>query len=951
MGDVVYRTFMAGLRTMLPAIEGSSRLPLQPTVFRASYRSQLNQFYIMKKQTFLASTLLLVTAVAQAKDEKRPNIVFIMADDLGYSELGCYGNKFNETPVLDRMAAEGVRFTHAHTAASLSSPTRAALMTGQYPYRTGIVDYLRGNSDPMRTDLTTIAEALRDNGYHTGIIGKWHLTGYLASGAKSQVFPSERGFSEMIISENKYIGNGSYFHPYHFNESVAKLLPEEKEFLVDRMNHEATEFIRRNRARPFFLYLSHYAVHNGLMGTPETVDHFRAKPGAGISAPSENNPENDPYKKFPADYRGKPNNPHLAAQLKHIDTGVGEILQALRDNGLMENTLVVFTSDNGGATGVTTNAPLRGGKTSMYEGGTLVPMIFYGYATEAAPKVIDQRFITMDFFPTFCELTQTERPDQLCDGISILPLLNSEKIEERDFFWYFPPSVKASDNSRNIEASVISGNHKLIERYTYDGYNLSVTQQELYDLSTDPYEKNDLSRMKPETTRTLNRKLKEWRRKIKDGENPPAGEVIHVSPQGAGSGESWEDSASLEQAVAAAHANSNQEIWMKAGTYELSSTILFDHLFIFGGFEGNETRLEERNWDKNQVIIDGKDQFSPFRNTTGAARPGGRDAYIPCIIDGFTVQNAVNPLEENGGAMILSNGAFVRNCIFRNNATRNVRNGAAIHCNSGLCVIENSLFVNNSSAGNGGAIQVGAGATATIRNCTFANNSAARPGGAVGTATNKSNVMLINSILYNNRYGEEYNSYGQNATADGGGTVISMHSAIESSSTKFTDGDDVNHFSLSRNGISLFSSPSAVIGKGSNPTENDAIYAATYTLTSGSPCIDAGLDYEALDILLDLQHQERIQGKAVDMGAYESTTATGITEPADTDNRIKIFVVENELYIRGADKGETLFLYNLQGMPLDAITVEDDRNDTILQLKKRGIYIATIGGQSVIVRF
>ena len=191
----------------------------------------------MKKQTLLTSTLLLISSIAQTKEEKRPNIIFIMADDLGYAELGCYGNKFNETPVLDQMAADGVRFTHAQTAASLSSPTRAALMTGQYPYRIGVVDYLRGNSDPMRTDIKTIAETLHDNGYHTGIIGKWHLTGYSLSGAKSQILPSERGFQEMIISENRYIGNGSYFHPYHFNESVVKILPEEKEFLIDRMNY------------------------------------------------------------------------------------------------------------------------------------------------------------------------------------------------------------------------------------------------------------------------------------------------------------------------------------------------------------------------------------------------------------------------------------------------------------------------------------------------------------------------------------------------------------------------------------------------------------------------------------------------------------------------------------------------------------------------------------------
>lgn len=905
----------------------------------------------MKKQIFLTSSLLFISSIVQAKEDKRPNIIFIMADDLGYSELGCYGNKFNETPVLDQMAADGVRFTCAQTAASLSSPTRAALMTGQYPYRTGVVDYLRGNSEPMRTDIKTIAETLHDNGYHTGIIGKWHLTGYFLSGAKAQVLPSERGFEEMIISENKYIGNGSYFYPYHFNESVAKVLPDDKEFLVDRMNYEAIEFIKRNKEKPFFLYLSHFAVHNGLMGTPETVNHFRAKQGAGTSAPSENNPEDDPYKKFPSDYRGKPNNPHLAAQLKHMDTGVGEILQCLRDNKLMENTLVIFTSDNGGATGVTTNAPLRGGKTSMYEGGTRVPMIFYGYGTGSSPKVIEQRIISMDFFPTFCELAHADMPGQICDGLSILPLLNNKTIEERDFFWYYPPVVKESDNARNIEASTISGPYKLIERYAYDGYRLSVTQQELFDLSTDPYEKNNLSDKKPEITRTLNQKLREWRTKIDEGEGKQESQVIYVSPQGNGSGTTWEDATSLEQAILSAHSIPNHEIWLKAGIYSPNSSFNFDNLFIFGGFKGDEARLTERDWAKNKVIIECNDRISPFRNTTGSNRPGGRDTYIPCILDGVIIQNALNPSEENGGAMILSNGAFVRNCIFRNNATRNTRNGAAMHCNSGNCIIENSLFVNNTSDGNGGAIQIGTGTTATIRNCTFANNCATKPGGAIGTATNKSDLKLINSILYNNKYGDTYNSYGQNATIDGGGTVISVHSAVESSSTKFTDGDDINSMNLTRTETPLFLFPSTVIGKSNHPVETEMINTANYTLAPGSPCIDTGLDYEAMDILFDLQSHDRIQGKAVDMGAYETGSSTGINNRTNAENNIKVFVVENEVYLKGADKGETLFLYNLQGILVDAITVKDEKNDTILQLKERGVYIAVIGKNTTKVRF
>ncbi|MBD0351621.1 MAG: sulfatase-like hydrolase/transferase, partial [Flavisolibacter sp.] len=276
-----------------------------------------------------------------------PNIIFILADDLGWSELGCYGNRFNETPHLNKLAQRGMLFKQAYAAAPVCSPTRAALLTGQYPARVGITDYLRPEeSVHLSTNHITFPELLQKIKYRTGIVGKWHLTGYAHAGAV-EVGPNQHGFDETILSENRGIAWGSYFHPYHFNLEIEQKLPG-KEYLIDRCNVEALEFIERNKKKPFFLYLSHYAVHTALVGKEELVKKYEQKPGAG---------------KGPL---ARKNNPHLAAQLEVIDEGVGMIVKKLKELGLTENTILIFTSDNGGESdwekAVTTNAPLRGGK-------------------------------------------------------------------------------------------------------------------------------------------------------------------------------------------------------------------------------------------------------------------------------------------------------------------------------------------------------------------------------------------------------------------------------------------------------------------------------------------------------------------------------------------------------------------------------------------------------------
>jgi len=427
-----------------------------------------------------------------------PNIVLVLADDLGWSELGCYGNRFNETPNLDRLAREGMRFTDAYAAAPVCSPFRASLMAGQWPARVGITDYLRPD-DPkhLAPECLTLAEALRGAGYVTGIIGKWHLTGYAAHGAK-EVPPAAQGFAEVIMSENHGIGGGSYWFPYHFNPRIEQRLPG-REYLVDRMNREAVEFIGRNRQKPFFLYLSHYAVHTALVGKPDLVAKYEAKPGAGRGP------------------RAPRNNPHLAAQLESIDQGVGMILAELDRLGLADNTLVIFTSDNGGESRVTSNAPLRAGKSTLYEGGIREPLLVRWPGRVAPGTVCRTSVSSVDFYPTLCRVAgATPDPRQQIDGTCLQPLLEDPeaRLPRSALFWHYPLEKPHFLGGRSGGA-IRQGNWKLIEWFDTGAV-------ELYNLAEDPGEQHDLADRRAEKREELRAALAAWRRDV--GATFPAGQ-------------------------------------------------------------------------------------------------------------------------------------------------------------------------------------------------------------------------------------------------------------------------------------------------------------------------------------------------------------------------------------------------------------------------------------------
>jgi arylsulfatase A-like enzyme len=413
--------------------------------------------------------------------ERKPNIIFALVDDVGYSELGCYGNRFNETPDLDRMAAEGMRFTDAYAAAPVCSPTRASLLSGQYPARVGITDYLRGD-DPNHFSPEkhiSLAKALREGGYHTGLIGKWHLMGDYKTRRGD---PKLHGFEEVICSETSYIGGGFYFYPYkHMAEVKARW---ENEYLTDRLNLEAVEFIERNKDTPFFLYFSHYAPHTGLKGKPKLVEKYKQKPGAGE--------------------KGK--HPVLAAMLESIDDGVGMMLAKLKECGIDDNTLFIFMSDNGGEHKVTTNAPLRGAKSQTYEGGIREPLIARWPGSIKGGSVCQAAVSTIDFYPTFLELTGA-KSEQFVDGVSIVPLLRQTgDIPERPLFWHYPLEKPHFLGGRSSGA-VRLGDFKLIEFY-------DTGELELYNLKDDLGETKNLAEDAPEKVVELRTLLANWRKEV-----------------------------------------------------------------------------------------------------------------------------------------------------------------------------------------------------------------------------------------------------------------------------------------------------------------------------------------------------------------------------------------------------------------------------------------------------
>ena len=445
---------------------------------------------------------LLIAAHSElSASERRPmSIVLFLIDDLGWMDLGCQGSSFYETPNIDRLAREGARFTDAYAACAVCSPTRAAVLTGKYPARLLLTDWLPSGRWHPRAKLRegrrvralpaeelTLAEVLRDGGYRTASIGKWHL------GSEPFSLPQHHGF-DVNIAGNGHGAPGNYFYPYNGNWLIPttglrvkwNTLSDGKpgEYLTDRLTDEGIRFLHDCEDQPFFLYFPHYGVHTPLQAKKEMIAR---------------------YERIPEEQRQ--GSPIYAAMVESIDQSVGRILESLKKLGRDRETMIIFTSDNGGFYKATNNAPLRANKGSYYEGGIRVPLIVKWPGVTKPGSVIKEPVTSSDIYPTcLAAAGNALLPSQHRDGLSLLPLLQGEQTLDREaLFWHFP---HYNQHPSSYPSSVIRrGPWKLIE--TFDPERV-----ELYNLKDDLGESQDLASQHPDLTKSLRAQLNNWREAV-----------------------------------------------------------------------------------------------------------------------------------------------------------------------------------------------------------------------------------------------------------------------------------------------------------------------------------------------------------------------------------------------------------------------------------------------------
>lgn len=449
----------------------------------------------------LLAPLAAPDAVAASPAAARPNIVLFLIDDLGWRDVGCNGSTFYQTPNIDRLAREGVRFTDAYAACAVCAPTRAAVLTGKYPARllmTGLPSSARWNpqaklrearfTHSLPLEEVTLAEALREEGYRTASIGKWHL------GSEPFSLPEHHGF-DINIGGNAHGAPGDYFFPYAGDWAIPttglrakwNVLPDGNpgDYLTDRLTTEAVKFIRENRERPFFLYFPHYGVHTPLQAKADMI----AK-----------------YERVPESQRqGKPT---YAAMVESVDESVGQVMDTLKELGLEQNTVVIFTSDNGGHYNATSNAPLRATKASYYEGGIRVPLIIKWPGVARPGRVSAEPVTSTDLYPTCLAAARLPlRPTQHVDGVNLHPLLAGKaSLGRTALFWHYPHY--AHQHPWSVPSSVIrKGPWKLIETFDPEGV-------ELYNLVEDLSETLNLASEKPPLVAELRHELNAWRQSV-----------------------------------------------------------------------------------------------------------------------------------------------------------------------------------------------------------------------------------------------------------------------------------------------------------------------------------------------------------------------------------------------------------------------------------------------------
>lgn len=450
----------------------------------------------------IALTLLFVKC--DRKDKTSPNVVFFLVDDLGWKDLSCYGSEFYDTPNLDELAEEGVRFTDAYAACPVCSPSRAAIMTGKHPVTVNITDWIPGMGykradDPklrppedihnMPLEEVTLAEALKEKGYKTFFAGKWHL------GETAEYWPEHQGFDINKGGHNKGSPPGGYYSPY--NNPRLEDGPE-GEYLTDRIGDESLKFLESIDDNPFLLYLSFYTVHSPIQGCDKYDQHY-------MEEKQELTDRGEP--KVRIEHRGKTrlnqSDHKYAAMVRSMDENVGKVLDKLEELKLAENTIIIFTSDNGGLTttrkyGPTSVLPLRAGKGWCYEGGIRVPLIVRTPEMDRG-KICSYPVTSMDYYPTILDLAGFPlKEKQHIDGESFAGYLEKPgKKYDRTLVWHYPHY----HGSTWRPGSAIRHNQwKLIEFYEEETV-------ELYDLSEDISERNDLADEMPEKAENLRKKM------------------------------------------------------------------------------------------------------------------------------------------------------------------------------------------------------------------------------------------------------------------------------------------------------------------------------------------------------------------------------------------------------------------------------------------------------------
>lgn len=817
-----------------------------------------------------SAALLPVIGAAQSD---RPNIIILNIDDMGYSDPSCFGGDYVNTTNIDQLANEGLSLTQFYTSCPISSPSRVGLTTGMYPTRWGINTFLQERvnnakneqNDFLSDKAPSMARALKASGYATGHFGKWHMGG----GRDVKNAPSIRNY-----------GFDEYASTWESPDPDPKLTSTNWIWAatdeIKRWNRTAyfvdktLDFLSRHKDQPCFVSLWPDDVH-----TPWVY-------------------EGD-------DASQRQSSHSLSIVLAELDRQIGRFMQGLKDLGIDQNTIVIFTGDNGPAPdfdGHRTN-DFRGQKGTLYEGGIRMPFIIRWPNHIPVGVKNDKSVVCMvDLFPSLCKIAGAEIPANYpLDGIDMSDVITGQSDRERTtpLFWEFG-KTKADRVSPHI--AVREGEWKLL-------VNADGSRTELYNMTTDFNEKHNVASANPAITERLKKAAIDW---FNEAYREYADNIIYVTPDGdeTADGTSWTQATTLNHAVELAKTESGAQVWMKQGTYNVTSSVISDNAAFYGGFNGTEKKLAERDWKSNLTIIDGGGMVSPFRNSLNTS--------VSTVLDGLIIQNGINQAgangNGNGGGAILNDGAVVCNCIFTGNRTQNSKNGAAIHCHTGQLRIENSLFYGNTSSGNGGAIQVGGGVTATIINCTICDNVSSGPGGAFGLGNEGSNLNVYNSIAWHNTGAGGYSSLGQNTNVNGGGKVISQYSAIESQSTKLTDGDDINHMALSESVSPMFAE-------------------GGYRLQESSPCIDAGNVNLASNVEYDLDMQRRFSGAQIDMGAYEFDNGEPITS-----NSVIHVTPDGDDTMDGTTWDKATSLQH-------ALTLADTYTDKATLWMKEGTYIVT----------